>query len=68
MAPQHLESGQQTNVTASQAEPAQIRGWNFNLLNSGVFNHDTRLLQDEFHHQIAEALIGKASPKAPERE
>jgi hypothetical protein len=48
MAPQHQESGQPTNLTASEAEPAPTRQSNSNLLNLGVFDDNTCLLQEEF--------------------
>ena len=48
MALQHQESGQTTNLTASEAEPTPTRQSNYNLLNLGVFEDDTCLLQEEF--------------------
>jgi hypothetical protein len=48
MALQHQDPAQTTNLTASEAEPAQTRRRNSNLFNLGVFDDDTCLLQDEF--------------------
>jgi hypothetical protein len=48
MAPQHQTSGKTTNLTASEAEPAQTRQWSSNLFSLGVFDDETCLLQEEF--------------------
>ena len=48
MAPQQQDPAQTTNLTASEAEPAQTRQWNSNLFNLGIFDDDTCLLQEEF--------------------
>jgi len=66
MAPQLLESGQQTKFTA-QAEPAQTGRWNSNLLNSGVFNDDTRLLQEEFRKLLEKSgFVAEVKPLSGE--
>jgi hypothetical protein len=48
MAPQYQDSGQTTNLTPSEAVPAQTRRSNSNLLNLGVFGDDAGVLQEEF--------------------